>query len=177
MSLRLLLFASLSLTAAPALAAPPLVKWSEDAARWAPVPIQVVDRGHPERRKVRVRVYADADYRANVVRWQERAREMFSDLKILVGPTFGVRFEVESCRRWEDTPAGMTTDTALELLEKKDPGEDVYWVVGFISALPLITTSVHHIGMARDLGRHFVLRGMADLEEARAIKTLHLSKA
>jgi hypothetical protein len=84
---RLVLAASLSLSAGPALAAPPMVKWSEDAIRWAPSLIQVVDRGHPERRRVRVRVYADPDYRAHVVRWQERAREMFDDLNILVGPT------------------------------------------------------------------------------------------
>lgn len=177
MSLRasLVLAAALALSGGPALAAPPVVKWSHDAVRWAPSFIQVVDRGHPERRKLRVRVYADPDYRAHVVRWQERAREMFDDLNILVGPTFGVRFEVESCRRWEDTPSGMSADTALELLAKKDPGEDVDLVVGFIAALPLLSNSMHAIGMAHELGNHFVMRGMADLAELRDLKKLRLS--
>jgi tetratricopeptide (TPR) repeat protein len=159
----------------PARGVPPVVKWSSDAAHWAPDLLQVLDR-RSDRRKVRVRVYADSQYRANIPRWQERARALFDDLNILAGPTFGVRFEVESLRRWEDPTAGMSADALLGLLETKDPGQDVDWVVGFIPALPLVSTSMHELGTARILGRHFVMRAMADVEEARAIKSLGLSK-
>jgi tetratricopeptide (TPR) repeat protein len=153
---------------------PPPVKWSQDAYRWAPAFLKVVDR-HRDRRPVRLRVYAESDYAATAPRWQERMRGVIDDVNILVGPTFGVRFEVESFRRWEGAPRGSSTDKALDLLATKDPAEDVDWVLGLMAPLPLLSSSMHEIGMARELGRHFVMRGMAD-SETDFLKPLDLSK-
>jgi tetratricopeptide (TPR) repeat protein len=152
----------------PTLGSPASVKWSKDAQPWAPALLRVEQR-HRDLRRARLRIYADPDYRVTVPRWQERARAMVDDLNQFAGPTFGVRFEIESLRRWEGTNRGASTSQALNLLESQDPGEDVDWVIGFMPALPLLSTSQHEIGMARVLGRHCVLRGMADLEEARAL--------
>jgi tetratricopeptide (TPR) repeat protein len=160
-----------------AAAAPPLVKWSSDAARAAPSLLQVIDRRHRQIRTVRLRVYADPEYRASGTRWQERARGMVDDINQLTGPTYGVLFEIESLRRWDGPGRGASAGQALAALETLDPGSDVDWVVGFIAPLPLLTSSVHEIGMARELGQHFVLRAMADLEEARALDNLRLGNA
>jgi tetratricopeptide (TPR) repeat protein len=152
----------------PAVASPAPVKWSNDAKPWAPALLQIQAR-HRDLRSARLRIYADPDYRATVPHWQDRARAMVADLNQFVGPTFGVRFEIESLRRWEGVPHGASAAQALDRLEHDDPGQDVDWVLAFIPALPLLTTSQHEIGMARELGRHCVLRGMADVEEARAL--------
>jgi predicted Zn-dependent protease len=42
-------------------------------------------------------------------------------------------------------------------------------VVAFVSALPLVSAAMHEVGAARLLGHHFVLRGMASADEARAL--------
>jgi tetratricopeptide (TPR) repeat protein len=160
----------------PARAAPAAVNWSTDAQRWAPALIQILQR-RQDVRPVRVRIHADPDYRATAVRWQERVRGLVADLNQFLGPTFGVRFDIESLRAWDDLPRGASAGQALELLEKHDPGTDVDWVVAFIAPLPLLSTSMHELGMARDLGAHLVLRGMTDPEEARAIKRLDLGAA
>jgi tetratricopeptide (TPR) repeat protein len=84
----------------PVQAAPPVVRWSQDAAPWAPAFLQVVDRKHPVVRKVRVRVYADAEYRANVPRWQDRARALFDDLNVLAAQSSNPTLTTTQVKSW-----------------------------------------------------------------------------
>jgi tetratricopeptide (TPR) repeat protein len=137
------------------------------------LPAPLVLPAPAERRKpvteVKIRFYADDEYRAGLFRWADRTRTQLNFLNQIVEPAFGIRFEAESFRRWHRESGSSDIYKMLAELEKLDPGPGVDWVVAYVSALPLITTSMHEIGAARLLGRHFVLRGMASADEARAL--------
>jgi predicted Zn-dependent protease len=137
----------------------------------APAPL--VLPGPPERRKaiteVRIRFYADDDYRAGLFRWADRTRTQLGYLNQIVEQSFGVRFEAESFRRWHRESSNSDVFQMLAELEKSDPGLGVDWVVAFVSPLPLVSAAIHEVGAARLLGKHFVLRGMASADEARAL--------
>jgi hypothetical protein len=140
----------------------------EHAARFEPAPLLAPSRtGGGPAATVRVRFYADDEYRSSSGggRWQERVRVMLSNLNQVVEPTFGVRFEGESFRRWPRQGQSGALQPMLEQLERLDPGPDVDWVVGLVSPLPLVSMSFHDLGIARVLGRHFVLRGMSSIAE------------
>jgi tetratricopeptide (TPR) repeat protein len=121
------------------------------------------------RRTLRVRVYADADYRAQVLRWDADIEAQLRRASAVVEGPLGVVFEVDSTRVWNRPASGQDLDTALNQLEVLDTGEDVDLVIGLVSALPVFTATQHQLGMARMLGRHCVLRGMDNPEEARAL--------
>jgi predicted Zn-dependent protease len=115
---------------------------------------------------VRVRFYADDDYRAGLFRWADRTKMQLQLVNKVLEGAFGVRFEPESFRRWHRTSGNIDIYQMLAELEKMDPGEGVDWVVAYVSPLPLISTSIHEIGAARLLGKHFLMRGMASADEA-----------
>jgi hypothetical protein len=123
---------------------------------------------------LRIRFYADEDYRAGLFRWADRTKTQLEELNRVVEPALGVRFEAESFRRWHRESGSIDIFQMLAELEKTDPGPGVDLVVGFVSPLALVSTSMHEIGAARLLGRHFVLRGMASADEASALKSLDL---
>jgi tetratricopeptide (TPR) repeat protein len=118
---------------------------------------------------LRIRFYADSEYRASGLRWQERAKQQLAELNRVVEPGFGVRFEAESFHRWERQGGSGQLEPLLAELTRIDPGADVDWVVGLVAPLPLVTTSLHNLGMAQVLGRHFLLRGMSSIEELDSI--------
>ena len=118
---------------------------------------------------VKIRFYADGDYRAGLFRWADRAKAQLSQLNQFIEPAFGVRLEAESFRRWHREGGNGDVFKLLEELEKMDAGQGVDWVVAYVTPLPLVTSSIHQIGAARVMGRHFVLRGMASAEESQAL--------
>jgi tetratricopeptide (TPR) repeat protein len=137
------------------------------AAQYEPAPILVERRasaGPP--RVMRLRFYADADFRSGSgVRWQDRLRAQLGQINQVLEPGFGVRLEAESFHRWDRTgPAGALMPM-LDELERTDAGAEVDWVVGLVAPLPLVSMSFHDLGVARVLGRHFVLRSMASVAE------------
>jgi Flp pilus assembly protein TadD len=140
----------------------------ERAARFEPAPLLAPSRmGGGQGATVRIRFYADDDYRSSGGggRWQDRLRVTLAALNQVVEPSFGVRFEGESFRRWPRQGPGGAVQAMLAELEQLDPGPDVDWVVGLVSPLPLVSMSFHDLGCARVLGRHFVLRGMTSISE------------
>ena len=60
-----------------------------------------------EARTIRMRFYADRDYRAMVIRWQSKVRAQVERINAGVGPLFNVRFEVESLRDWDRSHVGV----------------------------------------------------------------------
>jgi tetratricopeptide (TPR) repeat protein len=114
---------------------------------------------------VRIRFYADEGYRSGGARWADRMKSQLAEMNRVVGPVFGLRFEGESFRRWDRQGGSGPLVPVLEELERLDPGRDVDWVVGLCSPLPTLSMSFHDLGMARTLGKHFVLRGMSSLVE------------
>ena len=142
----------------------------EHAQKFEPAPLLVPQRvgGHGVV-TLRLRFYADSEYRASGLRWQERTKQQLAALNRIIEPGFGVRFEAESFHRWDRQGDSAQLAPLLADLTRLDPGADVDWVVGLVAPLPLVTVSLHNLGMARVLGRHFVLRGMASLEELDSI--------
>lgn len=120
-------------------------------------------------RKIRVRVYADSDYREQVVRWRSSVVSQLQRASSVMQGQLGVVFELESTREWEHRGVEGELEGSLTALEQRDPGEDVDLVVGFVSALKLFSAAQHELGMARLFGRHCVLREMGNAEEVRAI--------
>jgi predicted Zn-dependent protease len=123
---------------------------------------------------LRVRFYADEEYRAGLFRWADRTKSQLDYLNKVIEPAFGVRFEAESFRRWHRESGNIDIFQMLAEMEKMDVGAGVDLVVGFVSPMSLVTTSMHEVGAARLLGHHFVLRGMASADEAAALKTYDL---
>src|SRR5207248_261734 len=72
--------------------------------------------------------------------------------------------EVTEVRRW-DHDSAMPLDRLLHELETVDPGRDVDLVVGLAVAVPTFPEQLHNLGMARQMGRHFVVRSLHDLAE------------
>src|SRR4051812_18070309 len=139
----------------------------EAAAHYEPAPLSIPARGNGgATTPLRIRFYADADFRSGGgLKWQERLRVQLAELNAVVGPAFGVRFEAEGFRRWPRSgPSGALAPMLIEL-ERLDPGQDVDWVVGLVSPLPLVSMSFHDLGWAAVPGRHFVLRGMSSIAE------------
>jgi predicted Zn-dependent protease len=137
----------------------------------APAPLVLPAPAEPRKSitEVRIRFYADDDYRAGLFRWADRTKTQLGYLNKIVEPAFGVRFEAESFRRWHRESGSSDIFKMLAELEKQDAGAGVDWVVAYVTALPLVSTSMHEVGAARLLGHHFVLRGMASADEARAL--------
>jgi tetratricopeptide (TPR) repeat protein len=121
------------------------------------------------RRTLRVRVYADADYRAQVLRWDRSIEAQLRRASAVVEGSLGVVFEVDSAKHWERPGSSENLDVALNQLEALDPGEDVDLVIGLVSALPIFSATHHELGRARVFGRHCVLRGMENPQEAQAL--------
>jgi len=121
-------------------------------------------------RAIRVRLYADRDYRELVLRWRTKARAQIDRVNGVVQPVFGVRFEIESLRDWDRSHVGQPLGPVLDELEALDRGDEVDFVIGLTTPLHGVATSVHQIGVAHLLARHFVLRGMDDEQEALALE-------
>jgi tetratricopeptide (TPR) repeat protein len=122
-----------------------------------------------EVRVVRVRFYADQDYRTLVLNWQKRLHGQLARLNAIVEQVFAVRFEIESVRDWDRSHNGMALEPILTELEALDPARGVGCVVGLVTPMRGVATSVHQLGAARLLSHHFVLRGMDDEQEILAL--------
>jgi hypothetical protein len=160
-------------------AAPARAQWwqkneyqlQKDAAeRYVPAPLRADWKAQGAVRVLRLRFWADADYRAGGANWQDRVRAQLEHLNAVLEPAFAVRLSAESFHRWDRASGGGALAAMLDELARKDPGDDVDWVVGFVSPLPLVAMSFHDLGMAKVLGRHFVLRGMSSYAEMQQLQ-------
>src|SRR4051812_24725093 len=76
----------------------PVTRERDAAKQLAPGTLDLtpVVTGIPAPRPMRVRVYADRDYRQTVIRWQTKIRAQIARINRVVEPVFAVRFDVES---------------------------------------------------------------------------------
>jgi hypothetical protein len=122
-------------------------------------------------RTIRLRIYADKDYRGLVLRWQTKARAQIQRVNAVVGAVFNTRFEIESLRDWDRSHVGQPLNNAmLDELQTLDQAREVDLVIGLVTPLHGVATSIHSIGFAGFLSRHFLLRGMDDEQEFRAFE-------
>lgn len=121
---------------------------------------------------LRVRVWADGDYRGQTPRWEARIRDQFDRANALLESTLGTRLVVIEIKAWDRS--GALTENglapALLQLEQADPAEDVDFSVGFVSSNQVFTASQEQLGFARLFGRHLLLRGMFSLAEYEGIR-------
>jgi hypothetical protein len=149
----------------------PVTREREAAGQIAPQGLDVTPAVPPngEPRTIRLRVYADSDYRGVVIRWQARLRGQLARINAVAGPVFNVHFEIETLRSWDRSHVGMAFDPILKELEALDPAREVDLVLGLVTPARGVATSLHQLGEAFTPGRHIVLRGMDDEQEALAI--------
>jgi len=120
----------------------------------------------------RIRVYASEAYNAQRGGWKTRLREMVDSAGTVLGPAFGLRLEVVDTRLWDSDCDPASLQDCLAELARHDPGDDVDWVVGLVSAVPRFTTSFDELGMAEVPGRYFVLRDLYAPGEREAITAM-----
>jgi hypothetical protein len=114
---------------------------------------------------VRIRVWADDDYRAQNRRWRASFDELLAYANEVLAPAVGIRL-VADHRDWSFRPGpGNTIDDVLGILRRHDRGDGVFAVVGLVSSLALVSSSFEALGTAELGGRHLVLRGHADVKE------------
>jgi predicted Zn-dependent protease len=150
----------------------PAGRQRERAQKLAPAELDLTPAGARREtpRPARLRIYADREYRQTVLRWQGKLRGEIDRINRVVGPVFGVAFEIESMREWPASHLGAPIDVMLADLEALDPGPDVDWVIGLVTPFQGVTASIHQLGAARYLSRHLVLRGMDDEQEGLALR-------
>ena len=112
----------------------------------------------------KIRVWADDDYRAQNLKWQQTFEAQLELANLVLGAVFGVKL-VPEYRSWEHRAVGTRLSDDLEALAEVDAGRDVLVVVGLTSSLPLVSATFDELGFAEVGGRHLVVRGYADLEE------------
>src|SRR4029078_4219539 len=80
-------------------------------------------------------------------------------------------FEIEGLRDWDRSHLGLPLGQPfIQELEALDAGTQVALVVALVTPLYGVAASVHSIGYANYLSRHFILRGMDDEQEFRAFE-------
>jgi hypothetical protein len=130
------------------------------AARAKPVPMRV-----QVARTLHLRVYADADYRAENGNWRADVEELVQTANLLAGPQLDLMFELDGARNWERQCAAHDTAASLSELARMDEAAPDVWVVAFTGALPQLSRDLDVLGQAQALGRHVLLHGMSRLDE------------
>src|ERR1041385_8945937 len=119
---------------------------------------------------LRLRIRPTRDFRAQTLSWQPRLRRILDRVNQHTQKWPGVRFEIAEIKNWDKDSANVSMETLLEDLEREDDGQEVDFVVGLGSAIPVVPESLHNLGAARVLGKHFVMRSLHDLTEYAVIK-------
>ncbi len=117
----------------------------------------------------RVRVYVDDGYKAQSPDTSTKIRLLFQRTNRVLEPTTGLRLEVVDIRPWTAGGDGIDLQRSLDDLAALDPATDVDFVFGMLDALNRASTDLHELGRAQILGRHAVVRGLADAVEVAAL--------
>ena len=112
----------------------------------------------------KIRVWADNQYRTQNRHWQQSFEQPLELANVVIEPILGIRFVAEYVE-WERYEPGSTLTDDIKALEERDPGTDVFAVIGLTSSLSLVTATFDQLGLAGLGGRHMMLRGYADIEE------------
>lgn len=119
--------------------------------------------------RARLRVYVSEGYRRTHGRWRDDVSDWTEAAAAFVGPEYGLAFESVDVRPWQADCDPESLPDCLRALAETDGGADAHWVVGLLGATPKYTNQFHDLGVARPLGRHFILRDLSDPAETTAI--------
>jgi len=121
-----------------------------------------------EPRTVKVRVYVDAGARAQP-RWREEIADQIDYASQLLTPLVGVRISIDAVKEWS---RASDPHAALQALQALDRGEDVAWVLGYITPGDTAAKAMSELGSAEPLGRHAIVRAWADKPEIDALAAM-----
>jgi hypothetical protein len=133
-------------------------------AEFLPPQLDMQHRWTAATRTAKVRVYADDEFRAQNMRWQQTFAEELDYANAVLEPVLGLHLDAEY-REWDYHAPGATLADDLAALAQRDPGDDVMSVIGLTSSLSLVTATFEALGYANMPGKHVMLRGYADLQE------------
>jgi predicted Zn-dependent protease len=136
-----------------------------DMAKHLPATLEAPRPRSGEPRTVKVRVHVDAGARAQA-RWREEITDQLDYASQLLTPLCGVRLSIDAVKEW--TRAGEP-HAALQALTALDRGEDVAWVIGYVTPADAASQAMSELGLAEPLGRHVVVRAWAEPEETAAL--------
>lgn len=133
-------------------------------AEFLPPQLDMQPRWTGAPRTAKIRVWADDEFRAQNMRWQQTFGEELEYANAVLEPVLGVHLLAEY-HEWDYHAPGATLADDLAALARQDPGDDVLSVVGLTSSLSLVTATFEELGYANMPGKHVMLRGYADLQE------------
>ena len=113
---------------------------------------------------VKVRVYADEQFRAQNVHWQETFDGELANATEVLGAEYGIKL-VPEYHEWARNAPGESLEDALRELEQLDDGRGAMTVIGLTSSLSLVSATFEQLGLANLGGHHLVVRGYADVFE------------
>lgn len=120
-------------------------------------------------REAKVIVYADDEYRAQNLKWEQTFGEQIDRANSVLGPQFGLHLTADY-HEWAHHAPGNGLPEDLEELDKLDAGDHAFAVIGLTSALGLVSATFELLGYASVGGNHIMLRGNSDLEERKAFE-------
>ncbi|MEZ4367921.1 MAG: hypothetical protein R2939_16820 [Kofleriaceae bacterium] len=130
-----------------------------------PETLAVDDPITTEPRAARVRVWVAPEVRAEA-RWREHLVEELDTAGQVLTPLLGIRLELDDVREWAPG-IGVDVGAGIIDLQRRDPGDDVAWVIGVVAPPTTTATTMVDLVAAEPLTRHVVIRGYpADAEAA-----------
>lgn len=119
---------------------------------------------------LKVRILVEESYQHTYLGWQLRVYRLIQRASLVWVARYGVALEPVEIRGWSSPSANSSLSLALDALEAEGSADDVDLVVGMVGPLSIFTASMHHLGIARVLGKHLVLRGLDDPAEVDAFR-------
>jgi tetratricopeptide (TPR) repeat protein len=141
-----------------------------DLSKVTPVELAAPTKYEGDVRTAKVRVWADSDHRGQSARWRRRIADEIDYANQLLVPMLGLRLEVTEIGPWDRHEPGASLRETLTDLAAHDNGDGVHFVIGLTSALSMVSTDQHELGMAEVLSKYIVLRGFSDIEERKAFE-------
>jgi tetratricopeptide (TPR) repeat protein len=138
---------------------------SSDVVKHLPATLEAARPADGDPKSIKIRVYVDPGVRATAS-WRAEVGDQIDYASQLLVPLSGARLEVESFKDWDR--AGDPS-TALQALVELDKGDDVTWVIGYVTAGDTASKAMSELGMAEPLGRHLIVRGWAEKAETTAL--------
>lgn len=141
---------------------------SADLSKATPATLEAERPREGDPHTVKLRVYADPGVRA-LPRWKAEITEQIDYASQLLRPLLGAELSVVEVKDW--TRAGEPTK-ALEQLKQLDKGDDVTWVVGYVTPPDAASKVLDELGSTELLGRHVIVRGWSERAETEVLAKL-----
>jgi tetratricopeptide (TPR) repeat protein len=153
----------LALALMSACGGPQLVEHHTDLTKLLPATLEAVHGKEGDPRTVHVRIWADVGVRA-LPHWKEDITDQLDYASQLLTPLLGIKLAVDAVKDWDRTDAGGVHD-ALRVLSQADAGDNVTWVIGYITQGDVASKAMGELGDAMPLGHQIIVRGWAEKPE------------